>query len=75
MRQRVSGIPRFVTTRGGAYFFLPGLTALTYLASMHALLRPQTMVSAECDLARLINNALEGCCVSAAARSLLARRL
>ncbi len=31
--RRVSGLPQFVTTRGGAYFFLPSLRALRYLAS------------------------------------------
>ena len=31
---RVKGIPRFVTTKGGAYFFLPGLRALRFLASL-----------------------------------------
>jgi deferrochelatase/peroxidase EfeB len=30
--RRVSGLPRFVTVRGGAYFFLPGLRALRYIA-------------------------------------------
>jgi deferrochelatase/peroxidase EfeB len=30
--RRVSGLPRFVTVRGAAYFFLPGLRALRYLA-------------------------------------------
>jgi deferrochelatase/peroxidase EfeB len=29
-RQRVSGLPQFVTVRGGAYFFLPSLRALRY---------------------------------------------
>jgi deferrochelatase/peroxidase EfeB len=28
-----SGLPQFVTVRGGAYFFLPGLTALKWIAS------------------------------------------
>ena len=32
-RRRVSGIPRFVTVRGGAYFFVPGLRALEWLAT------------------------------------------
>jgi deferrochelatase/peroxidase EfeB len=32
LRGRVSGLPQFVTVRGGAYFFLPGLRALRYLA-------------------------------------------
>lgn len=30
--RRVSGLPQFVTVRGGEYFFLPGLRALRYLA-------------------------------------------
>jgi Dyp-type peroxidase family len=30
---KVCGLPRFVTVRGGAYFFLPGIRALRYLAS------------------------------------------
>jgi len=34
MRQRVSGIPQFVTVRGGAYFFLPGLRAMRYFAAV-----------------------------------------
>ncbi|HEX2911622.1 MAG TPA: peroxidase [Chloroflexia bacterium] len=34
VRQRVKGIPPFVTVRGGAYFFLPGLKAVRYLASL-----------------------------------------
>jgi hypothetical protein len=29
---RTESLPRFVTVRGGAYFFLPSLTALRYLA-------------------------------------------
>ena len=33
IRYRVKGIPRFVTTRGGAYFFMPSLTALAWLAN------------------------------------------
>jgi hypothetical protein len=32
-RRRVSGLPQFVTVRGGAYFFLPSLRALRYFAS------------------------------------------
>ena len=31
---RVSGLPQFVTVRGGAYFFLPGIRALRYFASV-----------------------------------------
>lgn len=33
VRRRHHGLPRFVTVRGGAYFFLPGLSALQYLTS------------------------------------------
>ena len=29
---RISGLPQFVTVRGGAYFFLPSLRALRYFA-------------------------------------------
>jgi deferrochelatase/peroxidase EfeB len=29
---RTSPLPRFINVRGGAYFFMPGLTALRYLA-------------------------------------------
>ena len=32
VRRRVTGVPQFVTVRGGAYFFLPGLRALRYFA-------------------------------------------
>ena len=32
VRQRVSNLPQFVTVRGGAYFFLPSLRALSYFA-------------------------------------------
>lgn len=31
--RRIAGLPTFVTVRGGAYFFLPGLRALRYFAS------------------------------------------
>jgi Dyp-type peroxidase family len=34
VRLRYNDIPQFVTTRGGAYFFLPGLRALRFLASL-----------------------------------------
>jgi deferrochelatase/peroxidase EfeB len=30
--QRLAGLPPFVTVRGGAYFFLPGIRALRYLS-------------------------------------------
>lgn len=32
VRRRISGLPQFVTLRGGAYFFLPSLRALRYFA-------------------------------------------
>ncbi len=31
--ERLCGLPRFVTVRGGAYFFLPGIRALRFLAT------------------------------------------
>jgi deferrochelatase/peroxidase EfeB len=31
--QHLCGLPQFVTVRGGAYFFLPGIRALRYLAT------------------------------------------
>ena len=34
IRRRLVGIPTFVTTKGGAYFFLPGASAIRQLASM-----------------------------------------
>ena len=36
VRLRYTDLPRFVTVRGGGYFFLPGLRALHYLASPRA---------------------------------------
>ena len=41
--QRLQGLPRFVTVRGGAYFFLPGIRALRWIAShddVHGEARP-----------------------------------
>jgi len=32
IRQRVSGVQTFVTTKGSAYFFMPGKKALQYIA-------------------------------------------
>ena len=34
LRHRISGLPQFVTVRGGAYFFLPGIKALRYFAQV-----------------------------------------
>jgi Dyp-type peroxidase family len=33
VRKRIKGVPSFVTTRGGGYFFMPSLTALRWLAN------------------------------------------
>jgi len=33
-RARVMGVPQFVTVRGGAYFFLPSISALRFMATM-----------------------------------------
>ena len=34
VRRRFSGLPRFVSVRGGAYFFLPGIRSLRFLGSV-----------------------------------------
>ncbi|KOP23056.1 peroxidase [Hapalosiphon sp. MRB220] len=34
IRKTITGLPAFTTVRGGAYFFLPGLKALRYLATL-----------------------------------------
>jgi len=34
VRKRFTDVPEFVTVKGGAYFFLPGIKALTFLASI-----------------------------------------
>ncbi len=34
IRTRLENVPQFVTVRGGAYFFLPSLSALRYLAAI-----------------------------------------
>jgi Dyp-type peroxidase family len=34
IRRTIKGLPAFTTVRGGAYFFLPGIRALRYLASL-----------------------------------------
>ena len=34
IRNKITGLPAFTTVRGGAYFFLPGLKALRYLATL-----------------------------------------
>lgn len=37
VRKRVTAMPRFVQVRGGAYFFMPGIRAVRYLASLSPL--------------------------------------
>ena len=34
IRMKIKGLPSFTTIRGGAYFFLPGMKALNYLAML-----------------------------------------
>src|SRR5262249_17949883 len=34
VRRRLQGLPRFVTTRGGEYFFAPSLSALRWLSRL-----------------------------------------
>ncbi len=34
IRKKIKGLPAFTTIRGGAYFFLPGIRALRYLAAL-----------------------------------------
>jgi deferrochelatase/peroxidase EfeB len=34
IRKTITGLPAFTTVKGGAYFFLPGINALRYLATL-----------------------------------------
>jgi deferrochelatase/peroxidase EfeB len=34
VRRRVTGMPRFVAVRGGGYFFMPGISAIRYIAAL-----------------------------------------
>ena len=34
IRRRILGLPQFISVRGGAYFFLPGMSALRYLGRL-----------------------------------------
>ena len=36
VRRKIKGLPAFTTVKGGAYFFLPGIKALHYLAALGA---------------------------------------
>jgi hypothetical protein len=36
LRHRLNDVPQFVTVQGGAYFFMPGVRALRYLARGHS---------------------------------------
>jgi hypothetical protein len=36
IRRRLQGLPQFVVTRGGEYFFMPGLRAQCWLADLNA---------------------------------------
>jgi Dyp-type peroxidase family len=40
VRLRLRNLPQFVTTRGGAYFFLPSLRALRYLSTLEGGVQP-----------------------------------
>jgi Dyp-type peroxidase family len=37
IRRKITGLPAFTTLKGGAYFFLPGIKALRYLAALEAM--------------------------------------
>lgn len=41
IRKQIKGLPAFTTIRGGAYFFLPGIRALRFLASGDAAAKPR----------------------------------
>jgi Dyp-type peroxidase family len=45
VRHRYRDLPQFVRTRGGAYFFLPGISALRYLDQLPADARPASFPS------------------------------
>jgi Dyp-type peroxidase family len=45
VRRRYRDLPQFVRTRGGAYFFLPGLSALRYLDQLPADTRSSSLSS------------------------------
>ena len=41
VRKKIKGLPAFTTIRGGAYFFLPGIRALRFLAAGDAATKPK----------------------------------
>jgi deferrochelatase/peroxidase EfeB len=41
VRKKIKGLPAFTTIKGGAYFFLPGIRALRFLATGDAATRPR----------------------------------
>jgi Dyp-type peroxidase family len=44
---RLSGVPRFITVRGGAYFFLPGVRALRFIAGGGGVMASSPSVTGE----------------------------
>ncbi|MEP6913868.1 MAG: Dyp-type peroxidase, partial [bacterium] len=46
LRQRCSDVSRFVTVKGGAYFFLPSISALCFLAGADNKNKPRELASA-----------------------------
>src|SRR5712671_1784134 len=47
IRRKITGLPAFTTVRGGAYFFLPGLKALRYLAALGNIRQPGFRIERE----------------------------
>ena len=41
IRKKIVGLPAFTTVRGGAYFFLPGIAALNYIANPGSMAKPK----------------------------------
>src|SRR5205807_6114788 len=46
LRQRCSDVSRFVTVKGGGYFFLPSISALCFLAGVEKKNKPRESASA-----------------------------
>jgi Dyp-type peroxidase family len=49
LRRRLSALPRFVTVRGGEYFYLPGIAAMTWLTELTTPQRPTRPPTTEGD--------------------------